>query len=1137
VPRITNPNTTHTTRTGGATGTTGPAGTTGPQDTGTARPASWSPPPLRSASGSVIQPKRVVVDGLQGGQMNATNTSSRFSRDTAFDGYSASGDGRVNRAFIKVDAEPLHGGCRLNVKSFHAQKDDVVTLWLTAEVLDAKTNQLRTITLSTLSKGDVINPGSFRGDLHFDINYADVNKYLQAMNPNLKLNPGHTSLAVAARWSNGHQAGGFGRGGVFRLPNAGRPTSVVDVRAARAETDEADLPLDMQVAFPPSVATSIPQLKPDGNILSRLESELKGTASKQEMTAAVTKMYDLVAKANAGDAQAVESALGKDWSVKTVSRYWLKDDGSAGQVGKPGDGLFKGFRVDDDGLPMQDPMRDQYMDDANLGMTKLEGAVRLRKNKQATVINVKPGGGREDSKTSIRQRVEYGLEMKPDASVNDAARALQTLSRGRWSGTVFNQAQREVAKLEGDVHLSSALDPWLEVTQDRHKFTVFNEKTGVEIEFSFDKVQTKTMRPELANADGTPREAEFYVLEAELDHLQLQSANATTVAMGGDVNATHFSADDQQTKWLSETSDMVTMDIDPRLHELKDLDNASFRSTTSYKQFEGASAKIIPWLFPNGLGHGRQKAAHAADVLGLVHFTDDSLRDAISDVFKGSGYVWNDQLKQAFDQGMQDPSTRRRLENGLLDGASRNPFQYARNTIGEQALTFDIPKIKQRVSDTLKSLGYDSTPEIEKMFDGVNQWSLAPRTFESQLRKLDDKRDADMMAAFAKLLRTSPAPAPRPNVAHILGPSSSYGVKLRDQLEKADLDGGLAPALEKLYEAAAAAGVPISTIRSSIRSFSRSPAQAVKKIATAAGGNVQTPELHHDADKLVREAADGLSTHYLQMTPELEAFIRNYAATHDYKEANKFLTSFKSKPGPTLEKAAKADGVTAPALKYDLAQIDALLSRSFVNHKIDNGQELLDFAHKALEGGLTVKQLNNAYRRLNSTSDLAKAFKGARVDVSAFSLPTLKYDRAATLGWLQQTTTSRLGGYIEQGAPLSNYLDKLLALGLTPNQAVNYTTYAFSSGRRDAANSYTGGLDPKSLPSLPVDFDAVKAELKKNFGASWSPAHEQYVDANLQDALDDSPGFRLNSLVTRWNPREGLIHLGRCTKTKLPDSI
>jgi hypothetical protein len=139
--------------------------------------------------------------------------------------------------------------------------DEKVTLYLLVEVLDTQTNELRTITLAVMADGQNLNGKSYKAENVFDVSYDEINEFLKAMNPKLEVHPGKTSLAVAALWDNGHQAGGFGRGGVFRLPaDAGvRATgSVGSANAARAA--RADLPLDLQVAYPP--ATFIPGYGP-----------------------------------------------------------------------------------------------------------------------------------------------------------------------------------------------------------------------------------------------------------------------------------------------------------------------------------------------------------------------------------------------------------------------------------------------------------------------------------------------------------------------------------------------------------------------------------------------------------------------------------------------------------------------------------------------------------------------------------------------------------------------------------------------------------------------------------------------------------------------------------------------------------
>lgn len=149
------------------------------------------------AGGNVVNARRVAVAGLGVVQNTATGTTNRFPRDASFDTYSASGAGAVSRGFIRCDATPIPGGCRLNVQSFHGSHNDAVALSLLAEVLDKKTNQLRTITLSVLANNENLNGATYRGNHHFDISYDDVNAWLKQKNPNLQITPGHTSLATA----------------------------------------------------------------------------------------------------------------------------------------------------------------------------------------------------------------------------------------------------------------------------------------------------------------------------------------------------------------------------------------------------------------------------------------------------------------------------------------------------------------------------------------------------------------------------------------------------------------------------------------------------------------------------------------------------------------------------------------------------------------------------------------------------------------------------------------------------------------------------------------------------------------------------------------------------------------------------
>jgi hypothetical protein len=185
--------------TANATGTSATNATTATNATGTATNAAGAQGgTVPAGGGNTVNARKVTIGGLGAVRNEATATTNRFSRDTSFDNYDGTGTGPVSRGFIKSDATAIPGGCRLHVESFHGSHNDQVTLYLLAEVLDQKTQQLRTVTLSVLANNENLNGTTYRGNTYFDISYDEVNKFLQQRNPNLKIAPGATNLAVAA---------------------------------------------------------------------------------------------------------------------------------------------------------------------------------------------------------------------------------------------------------------------------------------------------------------------------------------------------------------------------------------------------------------------------------------------------------------------------------------------------------------------------------------------------------------------------------------------------------------------------------------------------------------------------------------------------------------------------------------------------------------------------------------------------------------------------------------------------------------------------------------------------------------------------------------------------------------------------
>ncbi len=1106
MPRINRPRSTRTPRaassgaatsTSGATATTPAAGTSG------------TTPPVPSAAGEIqSNVPKATIDGFGGKRPTMpTNATRRFAGDSQFQHYHADGEGPVDRGFIEVNADPIPGGCRVTVDTFHKTKNDAITLFLMCEVLDTKTNQLRTVTLGILAENEKINGDSYRGQKVYDLKYDDVNKWLKARNPALKLNPGHTPLSVAARFKSGHQAGGPGRGGSFRTPfpagaQSATATRIGNLSGNRGEA--TDLPLDMQVAYDPALTRTYKMLKPGGAIVSRLESEFKGTTDKAEMTRAVKEMYAMVEKIQGGDKSDVEALLGKDWTISTVNRYWLKDEGGAEQPGKPGTGFFKGFRVDDEGLPIQDPMRDSYMDDGNLSMTHHEGAIRLRKNKQATFINVKPGGGRLDDKTGIRQRVEVGVELKADADVDDAAGFLRGVStNSQWGNTVYNHAQREVHKFDPTIALSESLKPFLEVVQDRHKFTVKNEKTGVEIEFSFDFVKATTTRPEHAGADGKPQVIEFCVLEGELDHLQLQSANQNEFQAAG-ASSSSFSDDRGQDDWLKKTSSKVTLDVDPRLHEVEDLKNNSFRSTESYKAFEGANGKLLQRIFPRGLKPGKQKAAHAATLLDLIITDKNSALTAAKRQFRSLGLEWTANVDKAFkkrldkDDGIKDVGR----DLGRLP-QFRNVKQYLAAVLDTQrtpALTYDKAGIEKTITATLDAAGYTINDGVKDLIKKLDPKKLDPVELKQTLDALATATPAYMFRNMAARLGQR-GRAPEPTFS-----PAKFMKSIEPQLDTAWVATADRKAIEKFLGQMLQQGVTGDRIASYMRNFSSYGDRALGYIARSAPGGsaAQVPVIHADKKRVVDEANVHFTRHNIKLTPALKKLLEQVAEQKPLTEVQTFVSSLsRSDFERFLQKQAKDLGVTMPALELDKAALDESLKAACAGANVVYDASLKGFCHALADAGTPSSKIAPFVSRLWMNTP-EQALKASHIKVPAgLSVPDIAFaptafDHAAEAAFDEN--------FVGNGAKLLAFGEKLIKDGANaPGDVVamfeKIRVPDLAAAIKSAKVDVPGGL---TVPAVDFDEDAFVAHLKQAHGAKVSPAVEAWVKKVFDKASGDA---------------------------------
>ena len=1131
MPSINSRTTSRTTATPTPAATNGATATTA--TTATTANGSATGGTVPQGGGNAVNARRVAM----GASLSAINTTAlginnRFARDATFDSYqaNATANGAVGRGFIKTNATPIAGGCRLHVESFHGQHNDKLTLSLLAEVFDKKTNQLRTVTVSILTNGENLNATAFRGNTYFDINYADLNGWLKQKNPNLQITPGSTSLAVAAKWHNGHQAGGFSRGGVFRLPPAAQTQNAVSVRAvsAAAATDEADLPLDMQVAFTPDITRAIPQLKADGNILTRLESELKGGTDKPSMVKAVHTMYDLAAKVAGGDKKDVEKIFGKDWTIETVNRYWLKDDGSSTE-GVAGKGFFKGFRVDPNGLPIQDPMKDTYMDDGNLRMTRHEGAIRLRSNQQATVINVKPGGGRVDEKTRIAQRVEVGIELKPNATVMDASRALQVLNSGNNAGTIFNHAQRQVAALDSTLNLSQTLVPWLDVVQDRHKFTIKNEKTGVEVELSLDFVKAMTNRPNHVGADGKPQTVEFCVLEAELDHLQLQSANQASVA-GQSAGSGAFNSEAQQDQWLAATSDQVTMDIDPRLHELKDLDNASFRNTVSYKSFETMSKKLTPFLFPAGLEPGRQKAAAAAEMLGLVVFDDKELLNNTKKAVEDGGLKWSAELRKGFEAAIKDPVKRFDMEDALASGAARrNVGVFVEDAVGSlNGVEYSLKGVKDRVSARLAELGLVPEHKTLPFLDTITPANVSPRNLDSFLSRMPQYQDHQVFTQLAQALGVTPVPTAKVDMVALIASGEQQKI-LDAQLDAGAIDPKDKGAIEKFFVELGAKGMTAFEVRQQLPALSQNTQVRLTQLATARG--ITAPTIHADPKVIVIRFEPNLPAHFLKTNKSVTDFVKQVCQQRTHAEAIQFAQQVAGNPEVTMQAEAKRLNITAPTFDRDWTAVEAQLKPQLARSNWTYDAKVQKLVETAVENGVPVATLARAFQQ-TGTQPLDQALKGQGIYLVGVAIPDLKADFDAA----ETAVRAALQAYaaaMPSSAAFKRMLEGAVKAGLSPAQAQAWVQVSLQNGKVNAAR-YAPNIPATSLPAIELDQVGFEKAMAQRLGAAWTPAHAAFAKANVEGAINNNIGL---AHTFGQNQRQACTYIAQGSGQALPAGL
>lgn len=627
--------TTTTTRTTRTTATTRTNATTQAQGSTTSRTTTTPAAQVASGAGAVKVPI-TDVKGIAGKSWSASNSVPAAGQNQA--GYVGTagvrqGSGGYTRGKIEVESHPVDDKSFLvQVKTMHSGSlnggDDKMTLMLQARVQDGDKEAI--LNLAMLKNDEPLNnKGKWNGEHSFRFSYDDINKYLQSLHPGLKLVPG-AKLAVAARWHNGHEWGGFGRMGDFEVP-AQKKTSALSTRLPgttavqkpRASGTAASLPLDITYTMPVSLSKKTPAFfGTKVEVSSRLETELKGRLKDPiENEAAIARLYMM-----AGDQKELDKTLGKGFTLKPHTEWWSKDkkgnftDSKRMKKYSDPDQLIKAglaknkteakalaatFASMQMGEPL--PLEDKYKSTA--GEMKESVVSRIRSNAIAEGLhNLKPGPGvlladidkahKNSPAGLIRKRIEYGLTLKnknvPRAELEEWLK--KTDSPYNPAGAALRELLPKGSSDKTPIGFT--------MMQERHRFTL-EHKDGLSIDISVDFV----------TVEHKGKKVQIPMVEMEIDHLYFGKGNNASATA---TSIQTFSNESDQKTWTKKMSGNASLNGLPRFHELSDLQDKSIWQTKEQKQTEKIIDQIFPILYPKGATASPQKGVAVAEELGLI---------------------------------------------------------------------------------------------------------------------------------------------------------------------------------------------------------------------------------------------------------------------------------------------------------------------------------------------------------------------------------------------------------------------------------------------------------------------------------------------------------------------------------------
>jgi hypothetical protein len=538
------------------------------------------------------------------------------------------------------------------------------------------------------------------------------------------------------------------------------------------------------------------------------------------------------------------------------------------------------------------------------------------------------------------------------------------------------------------------------------------------------------------------------------------------------------------------------------LHELKDLENESFRKTASYKAFEGVSDRMLSALFPNGLQSGRQKAAHAAELLGLVTFDDKKLLAMTKRAVEEGGFVWTPTVEQAITTAMATPARRLVLEQGLANGQAKTAHTWLTQATGTAvALEYDVNKVKERVKGRLESLGFAPDAAALAMFDKITLQNMPPQTFEQRMQQLQGYQDAQLLSVFAQAFGVTPAPTVTPDLKRLMNGNEFGRTILARNLETAAVDGSHASEVEAFLGKAVAAGMTMFEVRQLVGQIASNSQAHLDNLGRARNIVADVPKLRASAKVLADRAQPLLTNQQLLVNDSFRSFLSHVAKSRTPQEALQFVQTLQSGAENAIAIEAKRLQVPAPKLDRDWAAVDAQLTPTITQVGVLYDDNLKKLVRTAIDAGVPVQTMRNVLSQLQNVP-LKQALQTYSVFLVGATVPDVAFDAAA----VEQRVRQSISGYaaaLPQTNALKLWVEDLLKKGMTPQHIQTWASYSisYSSVTAQQYSAQLGGAVVSSLPRLPIDENAVCNYWQTRFTTNWTPAIDAFVRANLSAAL------------------------------------